>query len=138
MDFININEKDIILNKVIDEYDFLEYKISFEKTNLQRYIGLNDYNINYSNSYLIYKNGRKVRLNYILLRELGSFIKCIDDYIIVENNTDDTYKIFKLVKNRILKTKLDIKRMIDYTSIGTVFCCLNNDIYKRYNYFYEI
>tara|TARA_Y100000389_G_C17376862_1_gene472147 strand:- start:741 stop:1190 length:450 start_codon:yes stop_codon:yes gene_type:complete len=145
MNYINESKYDIIIGTDKDNYDEINNKLNFRLSNIQKYIGLNNYNIDYSSSYIINKRGEKKQLNNILLKNNENvLINCIDNYIIICYKNDDNITVYKK-ENNIIKTYimniLEIFKKNEF--ITCVLCLKDYDLYnlfrckKRYHYFYE-
>lgn len=145
MSILTISKEDILLNNIKIKNKpivvSIEAKLSFNKTVLQNYIGLNEYNLDYSNSYLINKNGSKKQLNWYLFKEEGIVIKCINNYIIIEDIVNNNSKIFKLINSPIKNLYFNLKKFYNDNlswRCRFLFWYYIYKYYSYYNYFREI
>ncbi len=143
MDYFNIIKNDIFLDINNKEYLILFNKLEFNINNIYKYVGYNDYNIDYSSTYLIDKNNQKKQLNLLLINADIDKIHIIKNYIIIKkNNKSIIYKHDNNIITSFISNLIDIFRI---NKIKTnILRYKNNDFYnlfkckKRYNYFYEI
>jgi len=145
MEYINTIKNDIIIYDKTIHGKNINNILNFETSNVQKYIGLNIYNIDYSSSYIINKKNEKKQLNAILFKNNNDYIiHCIDNYIILKNSNNDVIMVYKK-ENNIIKTYiLNILETFKQNPFLTCVLCLKNyDLYnifickKRYTYFYE-
>lgn len=144
MDYFEGIKTNLLIDVADIEYNALSNKLDFNVNNIYKYVGYNEYNIDYSSSYLINKNKKKKQLNLVLTQENIDIIKCFHEYIIIRTKDNNTI-VYKM-ENNIFTTF--IKNIIDIFRINKIITCImaykNYDLYnllkckKRYNYFHEI
>lgn len=137
---IKNDKKEYLNEKSFNER--IENKIFFNSThNIFKYIGYNEFNVDYTFVYLI-NNDFKFQLNSVLLKENNTKIHILKNIIVLEHADTDMYDIYLKRNNFFIIFYLNFIEIFKQNKIITMLFCLKNyDFYLlflglfKYNYY---